>query len=84
MSFLLTLPSNASSAIFEGNSVSTFRTVLPRDVKMVGNYECGLCQITFPTDLINFTGGKIVFVQLEPVPIDQASPDDIFQCYTQY
>ena len=44
---------------------------------MVGNYECGLCQITFPTDLINFNGGKIVFVELEPVPIDRASPDEI-------
>ena len=70
MSFSLTLPSNASSTVYE-NTASTFSTLLPRDIKMVGNYESGLSQITFPTEIINFLGGRLVLVKLEEVPLSR-------------
>jgi len=47
-SFYLTLPSNASSDIYPGNSAASFQIRLPRTMYLKNKYEIALAEIQYP------------------------------------
>lgn len=49
--FYITLPSNSSLDHFPNNTRAQFRTKLPREIHLTGNWVVGLSDIMFPTSL---------------------------------
>lgn len=46
--FYITLPSNSSSEYYPDNTMAQFRTKLPNEIRLTGNWEVGLSDILFP------------------------------------
>ena len=49
--FYITLPSNSSLDHFPNNTRAQFRTKLPREIRLTGNWVVGLSDIMFPSSL---------------------------------
>ena len=49
--FYITLPSNSSMTYFPENTLAQFKTKLPRELQLKGNWVIGLSDIMFPTTL---------------------------------
>ena len=47
--FYITLPSNSSKSFFSDNTISNYRTKLPRPIRLSAPYEVALCEVHFPT-----------------------------------
>ena len=46
--FYITLPSNSSLTDYPNNTMAQFRTKLPSEIRLTGNWEVGLSDILFP------------------------------------
>src|SRR5215831_8234280 len=46
--FYLTLPSNSSLSYYPENTLTTFTTRLANPIKLQGDWECALVEISFP------------------------------------
>jgi len=55
--FYVTLPSNSSMDCYTENSVARFTTKLYDALELEGDWEVGLTQISFPSDVENVLGG---------------------------
>jgi len=52
-SFYLTLPSDSSMGVYTDNKPSAFKTILPQDINLEGEWEMALMEITYPQDIMN-------------------------------
>ena len=55
--FYITLPSNSSGEFYPENTISQFRTKLPRGISLPENWEVGLCELIFPANWYNVVRG---------------------------
>ena len=51
--FYVELPSNASYLLHKDNSISRYRVTLAHQLELVGDWECGLVEITYPRSWYN-------------------------------
>jgi len=47
-SFYITLVSNSSTKVFPANNASSFKTILPKPIRLIGDYEVALVEMTYP------------------------------------
>lgn len=52
--FYLTLPCNASLAVYPENTISSYRTMLARTISLKGEWEVGLIEFEFPKSWYTF------------------------------
>ena len=57
--FYVTLPSNSSMDCYPDNSVARFTTKL--NIELVGDWEVGLTEISFPSDIRNVLDGHCYY-----------------------
>ncbi len=53
--FTIQLVSNSSLGIFPTNTLSSFKTFLPEKINLEGDWYVGLLEITYPSQIKNFT-----------------------------
>ena len=70
-SFLLTLPSNASSNAYPLNNPSDFTVNLNPPLELTGNYECSLVEISLPRSWANVADSNDLSVHLKNVNTKQ-------------
>lgn len=58
--FYMTLPSNSSRDYFPDNTTSKFRTKLPQNINLEGEWEVGLRAINFPHDWYTITTSQSI------------------------
>jgi len=56
--FYMTLPSNSSMDCYPDNSVARFTTKLNGVIELEGDWEVGLTEISFPSDVENVLDGQ--------------------------
>lgn len=56
--FYLTLPSNSSMNFFPDNTVAHFKTKLPSEINLQGDWELGLAEISYPHTWQNIKNGE--------------------------
>jgi hypothetical protein len=61
MSFYVTLPSNSSFEFYPNNKLNNFTTKLHSTIKLDGDYEVGLVDISYPQNWSYRKNGKIQF-----------------------
>jgi hypothetical protein len=61
MSFYVTLPSNSSYEFYPDNKLNNFTTKLHSTIKLDGDYEVGLVDISYPQNWSYRKNGKIQF-----------------------
>ena len=68
--FFLTLPSNSSVAAYPHNTISDFRTHITPELRLEGEWEAGLCEISYPRTFhtIQDEDTKIFYEELESYP----------------
>jgi len=59
--FYVTLPSNSSMDCYPDNSVARFTTKLNDVIQLEGDWEVGLTEISFPSDIENVSGGHCYY-----------------------
>ena len=59
--FYVTLPSNSSMDCYPDNSVARFTTKLNGIIKLEGDWEVGLTEISFPSDFQNVLDGHCYY-----------------------
>ena len=60
-SFTKKLVSNASGKLFPDNTLSSFTNFLPEQVKLEGQWEVAISEISYPSMYQNITEGKFKF-----------------------
>ena len=60
-SFTIELVSNASGELFPDNTLSFFTNFLPEQVKLEGQWEVAVSEISYPSRYQNITEGKFKF-----------------------
>ena len=68
--FYMTLPSNNNSRYFE-NQISNYRTKLAKRIKLDGDWEVGLCSISFTNSWINIPKDEIINIHFYNEPIEK-------------
>ena len=61
MSFYITLPSNSSLEYFPNNTLNNFTTKLHSALRLDGEYEVGLVELSYPQNWKYRRDGKILF-----------------------
>ena len=61
MSFYITLPSNSSNLYFPNNSLNNFTTKLNSTLRLDGEYEVGLVEISYPQNWKYHRDGSLLF-----------------------
>ena len=59
--FYLTLPSNSSMDYYADNTVARYTTKLTNTVELEGEWEVGLTEISFPSEVENVIGGHYYY-----------------------
>ena len=59
--FYLTLPSNSSMDYYPDNTVARYTTKLTNTVELEGEWEVGLTEISFPSEVENVIGGHCYY-----------------------
>jgi len=57
----MTLPSNSSADYYPDNTVARYTTKLANKVELEGDWEVGLAEISFPSEVENVTGGQCYY-----------------------
>ena len=74
--FTLNLVSNASMETFPGNSLSSFTTLLPTPLNLVGEWQVALLEIAWPTMVQNVTVGEFTVSKKLPVSSSDKQPSN--------
>ena len=61
MSFYITLPSNSSNLYFPNNTLNNFTTKLHSTLRLDGEYEVGLVEISYPQNWKYHRDGSLLF-----------------------
>ena len=61
MSFYITLPSNSSNLYFPNNTLNNFTTKLHSTLRLNGEYEVGLVEISDPQNWKYHRDGSLLF-----------------------
>lgn len=70
--FYLTLPCNASLAVYPENIISSYRTMLARTINLKGEWEVGLIEFEYPKSWYTFPEEDGAYI----VKGDQITPED--------
>lgn len=57
--YYMTLPSNSSATIFTDNTTTRFKTLLPNEWRLVGDWVVGLSEIIFPQTFSHIKSGSV-------------------------
>lgn len=60
--FYMTLPSNASMGDFPDNKVTRYKTKLTQEIKLPGDWDVGLTEISYPQSWYNVREGELVWI----------------------
>ena len=75
--FYVTLPCNASSAVYPGNRISAYTTRIAKAIELKGQWEVGLAEIEYPRSWYNFNDEDGYFnLHTAPGPANNAAPTD--------
>lgn len=66
----MTLPSNNDTRHFK-NEISSYRTKLAKRIKLEGNWEVGLCSISFTNSWINIPKDEFINIHFYNEPVEQ-------------
>ena len=64
-SFTIELVSNASGELFPNNTLSSFTNFLPEQVKLEGQWEVAISEISYPSMYQNITEGYFKFFDMK-------------------